>query len=208
MKTNYLLFTAIALILLFVIFYSFSDLQMNDRYVAGIQEEREEKDKFFREDDESPIEPALRKKFKGLSYFPVDASYRLTADLTLIPATDTASLLLKTTTGEDRLMRRYGIARFRLNGSEHRLTLFISSESPQILFVPFNDPTNGEETYETGRYMDIPLPKGRRDQIVIDFNTAYNPYCAYTDNYSCPIPPPENRLQIPIRAGETNYKGK
>lgn len=208
MKTNYLLFSAIAVVLLFVIFYSFSDLQMNDRYVEGIQEERKEKEEFFREDEESPIEPALRKKFKGLSYFPIDASYRLTADLTLIPETDTATLRLKTTTGEDRLMRRYGIARFRLNGEQHALTLFVSSESPQILFVPFNDPTNGKETYETGRYMDIPLPKGRRDQIVLDFNTAYNPYCAYNDNYSCPIPPPENRLKVPIRAGEMVYKGK
>jgi uncharacterized protein (DUF1684 family) len=207
-KTNYLLFSAIAVLLLFVIFYSFSDLQMNDRYVEGIQEERKEKEAFFREDDESPIEPALRKKFKGLNYFPIDASYRLTADLTLIPETDTAILRLKTTTGEDRPMRRYGIARFRLNGAQHELTLFVSNESPQILFIPFNDLTNGEETYQTGRYMDIPLPKGRRDQIVLDFNTAYNPYCAYNDKYSCPIPPMENRLKIAIRAGETIYKGK
>ncbi len=208
MKTNYLLFSAIAVVLLFVIFYSFSDLQMNDRYVEGIQEERKEKEEFFRQDEESPIEPALRKKFKGLSYFPIDASYRLTAELTLIPETDTATLRLQTTTGEERLMRRYGIARFRFNGEQHALTLFVSSESPQILFVPFNDPTNGKETYKTGRYMDIPLPKGRRDQIVLDFNTAYNPYCAYNDNYSCPIPPPENRLKVPIRAGEMVYKGK
>lgn len=208
MKTNYLLLSAIAVLLLFVVFYSFSDLQMNDRYVEGIQQERKEKEDFFRNDEESPIAPELRSKFKGLNYFPVDVSYRLTADLTLIPPTDTASLLLQTTTGEERLMRRYGIARFRLNGEAHQLTLFVSNESPWVLFVPFNDPTNGKETYQTGRYMDIPVPKGRRDQIVLDFNTAYNPYCAYSDNYSCPIPPPENRLKVPILAGEKNYKDK
>ncbi|MCS7017737.1 MAG: DUF1684 domain-containing protein [Cytophagales bacterium] len=208
MKTNYLLFSAIAVVLLFVIFYSFSDLQMNNSYVEGIVAERKEKDAFFKHDEDSPIAPSLRKKFQGLRYFPVDASFRLTADLTLVPMSDTATLRLQTTTGEERLMRRYGIARFRLGGEEHQLTLFVSSESPHILFVPFNDPTNGKETYQTGRYMDIPLPKNRRDQIVIDFNTAYNPYCAYNDQYSCPIPPPENRLKIPIRAGEMSYQDK
>lgn len=208
MKTDYLLFSAIAVAVLLVIFYSFSDLQMNDRYAEGIQKERKEKDEFFKNDEESPIEPALREKFNGLRYFPVDPSFRLTAELTLIPPTDSATLLMQTTTGDERLMRRYGIARFRPGGAEHRLTLFVSNESPMVLFVPFTDPTNGTETYPTGRYIDIPLPKNRRDQIVIDFNTAYNPYCAYSDKYSCPIPPPENRLSIPIRAGEMNYQSK
>ncbi|MDW8211648.1 MAG: DUF1684 domain-containing protein [Cytophagales bacterium] len=205
-RTNYLLLTAIVVLVMLVIFYSFSDLQTNDAYVTNLQQERREKDAFFKQDEHSPIPPELRGKFKGLNYFPIDPAYRIKADLIPIPSSDTGAVVLKTTTGEDRLMYRYAIARFQLNGKEHQLTIFVSTQSPKVLFIPFKDLTNGRETYPTGRYLDLPLSgKSRHSAIMLDFNKAYNPYCAYSELYSCPIPPPENHLSVAIKAGEMNY---
>jgi uncharacterized protein (DUF1684 family) len=104
---------------------------------------------------------------------------------------------------------KYGEAHFVLNGMEYKLNVY---QSPALqgakaqddsLFLPFTDQTNGEETYEVGRYIDLEIPSS--GEIVIDFNMAYNPYCSYNHNYSCPIPPAENTLPIEVKAGEKKF---
>ena len=101
--------------------------------------------------------------------------------------------------------REYGELRFKLDEKKFKLTLYQNIKLMEkeryedYLFIPFTDETNGEESYGGGRYIDFRIPKGK--EVVLDFNKAYNPYCAYNSKYSCPIPPPKNDLSIPIKAG-------
>ena len=117
---------------------------------------------------------------------------------------------MPTTTGRESTEVVYGIAKFTLNGKDHELEIYQSpelitqAEYEDYLFLPFTDNTNGEETYGGGRYLDLRIPKGNK--IILNFNKAYNPYCAYNTNYSCPITPRENYLDIEIKAGVMIYK--
>ena len=114
---------------------------------------------------------------------------------------------METSTGEMRLYRRYGRITFQVNGEEAQLTIY-SDPHGQDFFLPFRDATSGKETYGAGRYLDNHRPALTplaNDQFQIDFNFSYNPYCAYNPHYSCPLPPRENWLSVPIEAGEKNY---
>ena len=112
---------------------------------------------------------------------------------------------MKTTTNRLPKYEVYGIASFELNGNGYQLNIYQShrlretDEYKNYLFLPFNDLTNGDETYGGGRFIDLEIPDN--DSIIIDFNKAYNPYCAYNPKYSCPIPPEENDLDVHISAG-------
>ena len=101
-------------------------------------------------------------------------------------------------------MRRAGLVRFDVDGESAQATLFSDDDDPG-LFLPFRDATSGRETYGAGRYLDVQPPDADGD-VVIDFNLAYNPYCAYSEGFSCPLPPAENRLDVPIRAGEMTFE--
>lgn len=159
---------------------------------------RAAKDALFRT-DASPLPPALREGFTGLSYFPYDSTLAFVAPLEPVLRADT--LRLPTSTGEVRDYIRYGRFSFHVDGRAQRLTVFrpLDPDEPS-LFVPFTDPTNRHTTYGGGRYLDLPEPVD--GFYTLDFNYAYSPYCAYDPAFSCPIPPPENRLSVPIRAGE------
>jgi len=110
-------------------------------------------------------------------------------------------IALDTSTGDRRTARRAGFLDFELHGQRLSLTGFRLGRTPQgSLFVPFTDATSGRETYASGRYLDLEL--GPDGSVVLDFNLAYHPYCAYSDGYSCPLAPAENRLPVPILAGE------
>jgi uncharacterized protein (DUF1684 family) len=171
-------------------------------YVATIENERARKDEMFRSGGEdSPIRPNEIDKFVPLSYFAIDEGYAVPAQLQ--PAAERVTAMMPTSTGKLRSMTRIGTLVFSLKGQPLKLTAFMEEGSPR-LFVPFSDLTSGTETYQAGRYMNLdPTPSG---VYVVDFNIAYHPYCYYNAEYDCPFPPSENRLSVPIRAGERLQK--
>jgi uncharacterized protein (DUF1684 family) len=107
--------------------------------------------------------------------------------------------------GAPESYQRWGTAEFELNGQPQKLTLLQKAGDKQ-LFVPFTDPTNGQQTYGAGRYLDVPLPPAEATELELDFNQAYSPYCAYNHDFSCPKPPAENRLTVPVVAGEQVFQ--
>jgi len=156
---------------------------------------RSEKDAFFRNDPYSPLTDEQKQTFLGLEYFPENDSLRLVITVQRLPEDDI--IQVQTNTGETKAYERYGKFTFRVAGEEVELTIFRSMDS---YFLPFADSLAGDLTYGAGRYLEPEeLPDGR---FQVDFNLAYNPYCAYNDRWSCPLTPAENRIKAPIRAGE------
>jgi uncharacterized protein (DUF1684 family) len=178
-------------------------------YLKELEAARTEKDTQFKDAPDcnrtegarcSPVPPAKRATILPLRYFPPDSSYSVPAALKL--ANDRPVFEMPTSTGAPRRMQLVGTLEFTLQGQPHTLGAFVEDGTEQIqnLFVPFADMTTGTETYSAGRYLDLqPTATG---YYTIDFNRAYNPYCAYNSTYECPFPPLSNRLKLPIRAGE------
>jgi uncharacterized protein (DUF1684 family) len=167
-------------------------------YAARLAADRAAKDAAFMRDDE-PIPANRKSEFLPLAYFPIDPDYNVPAVLRRID--DPTIIDMPTSTGTNRKMRRVGTLEFTLKGQPLKLTAFVEVGSdPNHLFVPFSDLTSGAETYPAGRFLD--LDRNATGIYEIDFNRAYNPYCYYSPTWECPYPPPENRLKIPIRAGE------
>lgn len=162
-----------------------------------LQEYRAAKDAFFRDEPESPLTPARRRTFTGLAYYPEVPS--LVFEVTPQPYEDLEVVELATSDGEAREYGRWARLGFVVDGKEQTLTVFRDLHTG-ALFLPFVDAGAGSETYGAGRYLDLPELEGGR--LLLDFNYAYHPYCAYNVAYSCPIPPAENRMDIHIRAGE------
>ena len=159
---------------------------------------RKEKDEFFREGHQSPLLPEQQAGFAGLSYFPENPDLRLAVEVNRIPEEE---IHIQTNTGAVQTYRRFGRFKFEVEGQPAELTIL---ENENGYFLPFADSLAGQETYGAGRYLE---PERRADgRFEVDFNLAYNPYCAYNERWSCPITPPENRLKVPIRAGERNFK--
>ena len=157
----------------------------------------------FADPDNSPLPDRYRIHFNGLDFFPPDTTYQVWARLIRTP--EALPFSMPTTTDRLALERKYGTLVFELQGHALELEVY---QSPDLileeayvdyLFLPFSDATNGNETYSGGRYIDLRIPTS--DSVLIDFNKAYNPYCAYNPKYSCPIVPKQNRLPIPVRAG-------
>lgn len=169
--------------------------------------ERHEKDLAFRDGPGSPLPEKERTGFGGLEYYPVDPSLRFEVRLNRYPSP--REIRIGTNTGEVRSGLRYGYFEFSVNGTPCRLQAYRMDEDQggggPSLFVPFKDATTGTETYEAGRYLE--LPENTTGMYELDFNRAYNPFCAYGGNYSCPVPPAENTLPLAIRAGEKRYRG-
>jgi uncharacterized protein (DUF1684 family) len=162
---------------------------------------RADKDRFMRDSSESPVVAADRASFPPLAYYPIDQEYRVPASLTVARADDI--LEMQTSTGQRRKMQRIGALEFTLKGQPLKLTAFAEANDTELrrLFVPFHDLTNGSETYPGGRYLD--LDRTATGVYDLDFNRAYHPFCVFNATYDCPVPPRENRLPLPIRAGET-----
>ncbi|MDX1991903.1 MAG: DUF1684 domain-containing protein [bacterium] len=162
---------------------------------SQIDQLRKQKDDFFRNSHQSPLTPEQQDVFDGLRYYDYNPALDLTVEV--VPFEQQNLVPVQTTTGEVRQYRRYGEFTFMVDGEEARLTIY---EAPHGYFLPFVDSSAGEETYPAGRYLEPDqLPDGR---FHIDFNQAYNPFCAYGDGWSCPITPLENRLKVAVRAGE------
>lgn len=156
---------------------------------------RAQKDAFFKNHPHSPLSAAQKAAFTGLSYYPPMPNLDLIVEV--VPFAQQDDVQIQTTTGETRWYRRYGEMRFIVDGQEARLTIY---QTPHGWFLPFVDASAGQETYPAGRYLEpVPLSDGRFE---VDFNQAYNPYCAYGEQWSCPLTPSENRLSVAIRAGE------
>jgi uncharacterized protein len=166
-------------------------------YTSRIANERARKDGMFRSGEDSPILPKDLESFVPLAYFPIDEAYAVPAQLT--PIAKPVRLQMPTSTGKLRPTARIGTLEFTFKGQPFKLAAFLEDGSQQ-LFVPFSDLTSGTETYQAGRYMNLdPTPTGI---YTVDFNVAYHPYCYYNPEFDCPLPPAENRLPLPIRAGE------
>ena len=172
----------------------------DSRYVEQLTAARGFKDQQFKEADDSPVPAEKRAGLLPLRYFPIDQSYAVPAALRL--ADQRPVFEMPTSSGALRRMQLVGTIEFTLLGEARSLGAFVPEGTGRItsLFVPFADETTGGETYSAGRYLDIdPTTTG---YYTIDFNRAYNPYCAYNATYECPFPPPTNRLKAVIRAGE------
>ena len=171
-----------------------------DDAARAVLQMRREKDDFFKRNPQSPIDDHAA--FAGLQYFPYAPSFRV--DATWEPAAEPRHVRIGTSTGEERDYLEAGTLRFTVEGKERTLRGYVSPGRPHELFVPFRDATSGKESYGAARYMEVEMPHGGR--TVVDFNLAYNPWCAYSEAYSCPLPPRENWLDVPIRAGEMQFK--
>ncbi len=162
----------------------------------------------FKDASTSPLKDNDRKQFYGLDFFKFDSAYVVTAQL--IPAQNTVPFKMETTTSRLPEYIAYGELHFKLKGQYFNLTVYQNLELMQqkayndYLFLPFLDDTNGIETYAGGRYIDIVKPNN--NTVVIDFNTAYNPYCAYNETYSCPVVPQKNYLKTRVESGVKAFK--
>ena len=169
-------------------------------YLDTIVADRAEKDRAFREGSDSPVPLEHRHAVLPLNYYPPDLDYRVPAELRV--AEEQPVFEVPTSTGQFRPMQRIGVLEFMLEGQPRTLSALVEAENPELdrLFVPFADTTNGGETYEAGRYLD--LDRTATGIYDLDFNRAYHPYCYYDESYECPFPPPENRLPAAVHAGE------
>ena len=154
--------------------------------------------------------PLVKEDLKKVEFFEIKKKYAVEARFTEKKEREEFDML--TYSGKKKKYYTYGHIDFSLSGKDIRLALYKSvrlEKMPQYashLFLPFKDTTNGDETYGGGRYIDLETSDLRDGMIFIDFNKAYNPWCAYSDGYSCPIPPIENHISIPVRAGEKTYR--
>lgn len=164
---------------------------------------QEELNSEFKNPESSPLPDRFRIDFESLEFFEPDTNYIVEAELVRTP--EALPFSMPTTTGRESTEVVYGIAKFTLNGKDHELEIYQSpelitqAEYEDYLFLPFTDNTNGQETYGGGRYLDLRIPKGNK--IILNFNKAYNPYCAYNKKFSCPIVPKVNNLDTEIKVG-------
>ena len=173
------------------------------RPLIGETEYQQKLNAVFKDASKSPLKNKDLKSFKGLDFFPVDSSYIIIASIEKTP--DTPFLGMATNTEEKSYYRKFGILTFTLKEKEMQLTLYESleeSENPifeDYLFLPFTDETSGSDSYGGGRYMDVFKSKiNTNGTLELNFNNTYNPYCAYNDDYSCPLTPRDNHLSMEI----------
>lgn len=164
-----------------------------------LQEARADKDEYMRH-PHSPLSEEQRETFAGLSYYPLNPD--LILDLPLDRDVSTQPLVMETSTGDRREYARAGKVHFEVDGEGAEVTVYASEDGE--LFLPIRDATSGKETYGAGRYLEPVMLDD--DHVLVDFNYLYNPYCAYNEMYSCPLPPRENWLKVPIRAGEKTFE--
>jgi uncharacterized protein (DUF1684 family) len=202
-RSNILLLVAIAGIITLII-YSLQGGQPSENYTAEIEKERKDKDEFMKSDKGSPFQVDSL-EFHGLNYFPIDPKFNIKAKLVHIEKKKV--VILGTSDGKQQKYLEYAHAIFNMDGVENKLLILeVMDMGPQRgkLFLAFADATSSAETYGAGRYLDVKKVHAA-SSIQLDFNLAYNPYCAYTDSFTCPFPPKENVLAIAVRAGEMNY---
>jgi len=179
-----------------------------DAWKQQLEEERREKDMFFAGHWQSPIPPEERAEFRGLDYYPPDPDLRF--EIELQEHEDKETIRMSYTKGEEQDFIRWGEFRFKIGSEECALQAYRSDAEEEQLFIPFRDATSGQETYGAGRYLDLNAARNRTadGKWILDLNRAYNPWCVYSENYTCPFVLQENWLAVPVRAGEKNYPKK
>ncbi len=192
----------ITLLIILISFFGFG--QSKKKQISEIHQFQKELNEEYRNPEKSPLRGEHLKNFKQHPFFPIDLKHRVTAEI--IRTENSEPFEMPTSSGKTKRYREFGKLHFVLNGKKQTLTIYqnltlIKQKGYEdYLFLPFRDATNGNETYGGGRYLDVRIPEGKK--IVIDFNRSYHPYCAYNAyDYSCPVVPDENRLEVPIRAG-------
>ena len=199
------LFPIIILLILITFIYSFLDdsAKMED-YLEEVQKKRQGIIDFMENDPDSPFHKKGEIEYMGLNFFDIDPTYNVKARIEKLQSPIPFDIQM--TDGETAKYFKYAIAHFTIDNKSQKLFL-LKSESffdEPWLFLPFYDETSADETYGGGRFLNVEYHDEK--EIYIDFNLAYNPYCAYTDSYRCPIPPAENKVTVKIPAGERNYK--
>jgi len=201
--THFFIVLILAGVIGFVL-YSLRGGQSPEDFAGEIGRERSAKDLFMKNDKDSPF-AGLQIEFKGLQYFSPDLKYKIHAKL--VPIENKKMIVLPTSDGQEKSYLEHAYAEFELDGMLNRLLILeITDEGPYrgTLFLAFADETSARETYGAGRYLELKKVPGA-PSLVLDFNKAYNPYCAYSDKFSCPFPPKENVLKVAIKAGEKSY---
>jgi uncharacterized protein (DUF1684 family) len=169
--------------------------------MSELTEFRKAKDEYFKTGPASPLTPEEKKEFEELNYYSENAALRFELPLERYPKPQRVTM--QTSTGDTQEYDKVGQVRFKVDGQEAALQVYESVGEPGSFFIPFVDATAPEETYGAGRYLEP--EEVHPNELLVDFNYAYNPYCAYNDRWSCPFPPPENRLKVRIEAGEKKY---
>lgn len=164
----------------------------------------------FQDKDTSPLTEEDLKEFTSLDFYAIDKKFRVLATLTKTP--NALVFEMPTTTSRKPLYKKYGVLSFTMDGKEQELNIYQSQDFDRdptykdYLFLPFTDATSGQGSYAGGRFLDVLTTDEKEGTMLIDFNKAYNPYCAYSGRYSCPITPKENHLTVAIRAGVKAYE--
>ncbi len=203
MGTKKILLIGLFAALATIVYYSMKEGTPTE-YIDQIEKERKEKNYFMRNNDASPFADSVA-SFAALKFFPIDAKYRINASLK--PVENKKMVVLPTSDGKEQRYMEYAHAEFSIDGVTCKLLILeVIDMGPNrgMLFLAFGDETSAVESYGAGRYLDVKKVPGSTS-ITLDFNTAYNPYCAYNDTYSCPLPPTENLLAVAIKAGEKIY---
>tara|TARA_B110000046_G_scaffold185935_1_gene230576 strand:+ start:1507 stop:2118 length:612 start_codon:yes stop_codon:yes gene_type:complete len=201
MKTNSIFYSVLILLI-------FIGCQSQRRPIKSQSEFQRQQNSFFKDASKSPLKPKDLKVFEGLDFFPIDSLLVVEAQLQRTP--NTPFFDMKTTTKRVTRERIFGVLSFTINNESYTLNVYQgapesdSESESDYLFLPFLDATNGTETYGGGRYIDLTIPEG--NQMTVDFNKSYNPYCAYNEKFSCPIVPRENYLSLKINAGIKRFK--
>lgn len=202
-RSNLLIFIGLIAVISLIIF-SLQGGKSTADYQAFIEKERKEKDEYMRSGEGSPfLKDTI--PFQGLKFFLADEKYNIKAKLESIE--EKKVVLLGTSDGKEQKYLEYAYAIFDLDGVENKLLILELMDAGPLrgkLFLAFADESSGIETYGAGRYLDV-KKVAAATSIDLDFNLAYNPYCAYTEKFSCPFPPKENVLKVAILAGEKNY---
>lgn len=192
------------IVLLLTLFFFQFHLSLNAQSnLSDAKDWQKELKNFYTNPETTPLNQKELKQFDGISFFPLSEYYKVKATFKKM---EFQKKFLMPTSGKKKVTyKKYGILTFRLNGKQHELFVYeqikemaFGNQEP-VLFLPFTDETNGKTSYSGGRYMDIKVPEN--NEVILDFNKAYNPYCAYASGYSCPIVPEENALKTRVEAG-------
>ncbi|EPR66791.1 DUF1684 domain-containing protein [Cyclobacterium qasimii] len=204
MNKKYLLLALVGAVVLGSLMYTFTGTTDPELYIENIAAERERQFKFLKFNIDSPLEEEQKKALDSLDFFPIDPSFKVRGRLVPVPRKRMVEIPMSDGTLERYI--RHSFVEFEFNGETIKLLLLQAEDEVDLrnFFLAFADGTSTEETYGGGRYIN--LRQDGSSSITIDFNLAYNPYCAYNPDFACPIPPRENILDIPIRAGEKNYE--
>lgn len=169
---------------------------IDNKYVTTIQRLRSNKDSYLKKDTSSPIEN--KANFKGLKYFEINPAFKIIGKIDKLTSGQTINISMSG--GETEEYEAYGNVTFEIEGIKCALKIFKTPEGN--LFLPFKDLTSNKETYGAGRYLDFGVEDVRNNQLTIDFNKAYQPFCSYNHTFTCPVPPAENFLNVSVKAGE------